>query len=80
MMVGRKGRSGRKKKPAHTRVGTKYWQHDGGSPRRYTLYQVTTKGGGVRKLSPHLTKKEARLWVQGYNKRVGRGRGRLRSP
>lgn len=67
----------RKKKSARMTVGKKYWERAGG---RYRLYQVTNKQGGVKIVSPSMKKSEAKLWVNGYNQRVGRGKGRISLP
>lgn len=69
----------RKKKSTKLKVGRKYWEASG-SPRRYRLLQVTNKAGGVKHASPSMKKSEAKLWVQGYNNRVGRGKGRISPP
>ena len=68
-----------KRKPLQMTVGKRYWQGEG-SPKRYTLYRVTNKHGGVSIVSPSLTAREAAVFVRGYNSRVGRGKGRIGVP
>jgi len=66
------------KKTKAKKVGTKYWLHSG-VPRRYKLVSVKNKQGGVNVLSDRMTKKEAKFYAEGYNKKAGK-RGKIPFP
>lgn len=72
-MMKKKKKRGRPKKPLHTRVGAIYWEGQTfGRGRRYQLLKVTTSRGGVKPLSKMLTRKEARIFADAWNKAKGK--------
>jgi hypothetical protein len=60
------------------KTGKKYWQTSG-SPKKYRLLEEKNSGG-VNVLTDRLTKKQATLYTDGYNDRVGKGNGKLKVP
>ena len=53
-----------KKKTPQMTVGTRYWQRSSGA---WKLHEVTSSSGGTRELSRRMTKKEASVFVDGWN-------------
>jgi len=71
----------RKKKPRAMKVGTIRWDsYKPGRRRLYQLQKVVDKHGSTIALSPRMTKKEARIFAQGYNKGKGKRGKRVRLP
>lgn len=77
----KKRKRGRPRKKPHQKVGVIYWEGVTiGTRRRYTLAQVTTAKGGVSLLSQPLTKREADVFVQAWNKAKGKRGRKIRAP
>lgn len=74
----KKGKRGRPKKPKALKAGTKRWaSYKPGRRRLYQLQKVVGRHGGVTPLSPWMTSAEAKMWIRGYNRALGRRKGRI---
>lgn len=70
---------GRKKKPKAMKVGTIRWgSYKPGKRRLYQLQKVINKHGAIRTLSPYMTSAEAKMFVRGWNKGLGKRKGHIR--
>lgn len=68
----------RRKKPLAMRVGAIRWDsYKPGKRRLYQLQKVVNKHGSTKALSPRMTAAEAKVFVRGWNKALGKRKGKI---